>query len=64
MADLRDLLIKLGFDGARSLLQSGNLVFQSRGRTTDEIERLLGGRKREAAWPSDGLLCADRCRAE
>jgi len=27
MADLRDLLVKLGFDGVRSLLQSGNLVF-------------------------------------
>jgi uncharacterized protein (DUF1697 family) len=41
MADLRDLLVELGFDGVESLLQSGNLAFQSRGRTTDGIERLL-----------------------
>jgi uncharacterized protein (DUF1697 family) len=34
MAELRDLLTQLGFDNARSLLQSGNLVFRSRRRTT------------------------------
>jgi uncharacterized protein (DUF1697 family) len=41
MADLRNLLVDLGFGDIRSLLQSGNLVFQSKGRTTDDIERLL-----------------------
>lgn len=41
MADLRDLFVKLGFGEVQSLLQSGNLVFQSEGRTTDEIERSL-----------------------
>ena len=41
MADLRDLLTRLGFAGARSLLQSGNLVFQSEGRTGAQLERLL-----------------------
>lgn len=41
MVDLRDLLTKLGFSDVRSLLQSGNLIFQSPGRKSDEIERLL-----------------------
>jgi uncharacterized protein (DUF1697 family) len=41
MSDLRDLLGALGFTGARSLLQSGNLVFESDGRTGAELERLL-----------------------
>jgi uncharacterized protein (DUF1697 family) len=42
MSDLRDLLTELGFVDARSLLQSGNLVFRrdSRGET-DLIEILL-----------------------
>jgi uncharacterized protein (DUF1697 family) len=41
MAELRDLMTRLGFDGTRSLLQSGNLVFQSDGRTDAQVERLL-----------------------
>jgi uncharacterized protein (DUF1697 family) len=41
MADLRDLLARLGFTGARSLLQSGNLVFRSRARASTQLERLL-----------------------
>jgi uncharacterized protein (DUF1697 family) len=41
MSDLRDLLAKLGFVGARSLLQSGNLVFHTNTRTAAELERLL-----------------------
>lgn len=41
MADLRDLLTRLGFVDARSLLQSGNLVFRSDGRTGAHLERLL-----------------------
>ncbi len=41
MAELRDLLTQLGFDNARSLLQSGNLVFRSKARTTAQLERLL-----------------------
>src|SRR5262249_43719650 len=36
-----DLLGALGFAGAQSLLQSGNLVFESDGRTGPELERLL-----------------------
>jgi len=41
MSDLRDLLTELGILGARSLLQSGNLVFQSNTRTDGDLERLL-----------------------
>ena len=46
MADLRDLLAALGFGDARSLLQSGNLVFQSGRRSPAQVERLL---EKEAA---------------
>jgi len=41
MADLRDLLTKLGFTEVRSLLQSGNLIFQGQRKTTAQLERLL-----------------------
>src|SRR5262245_30325435 len=41
MSDLRDLLGALGLAGAKSLLQSGNLIFESDGRAGAELERLL-----------------------
>ena len=41
MSDLRDLLTQLGFESARSLLQSGNLVFRCDARTAGELERML-----------------------
>ena len=41
MSELRDLLTQLGFESARSLLQSGNLVFRSDSRTDADLERLL-----------------------
>ncbi|HEY3132341.1 MAG TPA: DUF1697 domain-containing protein [Acidobacteriota bacterium] len=41
MSELRDLLTQLGFLDARSLLQSGNLVFRSESRTSASLERLL-----------------------
>jgi uncharacterized protein (DUF1697 family) len=41
MSDLRELLETLGFPGAKSLLQSGNLVFESNRRTGAELEHLL-----------------------
>ncbi len=41
MADLRELLTQLGLADARSLLQSGNLVFGANGRTSARLERLL-----------------------
>jgi uncharacterized protein (DUF1697 family) len=41
MADLRQLLTDLGFEDARSLLQSGNLVFRGSRRTGAALERVL-----------------------
>ena len=41
MADLRAFLTELGFDDARSLLQTGNLVFRSKGRTGAALEEFL-----------------------
>ena len=41
MADLRAMLTKIGFASVQTLLQSGNLVFQSDGRDGGELERLL-----------------------
>ncbi len=41
MARLRDLATDLGFQGARTLLQSGNLVFQCRRRPDGTLERVL-----------------------
>ena len=41
MADLRDMLSRMGLANARSLLQSGNVLFESRPRTTSQLERLL-----------------------
>jgi uncharacterized protein (DUF1697 family) len=46
MADLRDLLTKLGFEDVRSLLQSGNLVFRGQPGSGSEIACLL---EKEAA---------------
>jgi len=41
MSDLKDLLGTMGLTGAKSLLQSGNLVFHSDGRKAADLERLL-----------------------
>jgi uncharacterized protein (DUF1697 family) len=41
MADLRDLFDALGFPDARSLLQSGNVVFHGDRRTPAAVEGLL-----------------------
>jgi len=41
MSDLLALLKRLDFDDARTLLQSGNLVFRTVGKTATQLERLL-----------------------
>lgn len=41
MADLRDLVTKLGFANVQSILQSGNLVFQARAQASAQLEREL-----------------------
>jgi uncharacterized protein (DUF1697 family) len=46
MSEVRNLLTELGFDRVRSLLQSGNLIFQSKERTGIDLEDFL---EKEAA---------------
>jgi uncharacterized protein (DUF1697 family) len=41
MTDLRELLTEIGFKDARSLLQSGNLVFGSDARVGSQLESVL-----------------------
>lgn len=41
MARLRQFFAELGFDGARTLLQSGNVVFRGTGPTDAALEELL-----------------------
>jgi uncharacterized protein (DUF1697 family) len=41
MSALKDLLAKLGFDNARSILQSGNLIFRSDPRDSTGLENML-----------------------
>ena len=41
MADLRALIIDLGFDDVHTLLNSGNAVFRSKGSTGANLENLL-----------------------
>jgi uncharacterized protein (DUF1697 family) len=41
MTDLRNFLTQLGFEEVRSLLQSGNVVFDSKTRMGAELERFL-----------------------
>jgi uncharacterized protein (DUF1697 family) len=41
MSDLREMLTKLGFQDAQSLLQSGNLIFRGGKRSPEQLERLL-----------------------
>ena len=47
MSDLRDFVTDLGFDDVRSLIQSGNLVFQGGARTGADLERMLEVAARE-----------------
>jgi uncharacterized protein (DUF1697 family) len=41
MSAVRDLVSDLGFAGVKTILQSGNLVFESDGQTGDRLENLL-----------------------
>lgn len=41
MSDLRNLATELGFGGARSILQSGNLIFRCDARTGVDLENVL-----------------------
>jgi len=41
MSELRDMLTALGFAEARSLLQSGNLIFRAAGKSAPKLEAML-----------------------
>jgi uncharacterized protein (DUF1697 family) len=41
MAALKEMFETLGFEGARSLLQSGNVLFDAAARKTNELESFL-----------------------
>jgi uncharacterized protein (DUF1697 family) len=41
MAELREMLVKMGFGDVRSLLQSGNLAFRGKARASAPLERVL-----------------------
>ena len=45
MADLRDLLAGLGFPDAKTLLNSGNIVFDGGNKTTAALEQAFQARK-------------------
>ncbi len=47
MADLRAFLAELGFTDAKSLLQSGNIVFRGGSRTGSALERFLEGESKK-----------------
>ncbi len=47
MADLRDLLGEMGFTGVRTLLQSGNVVFDAPRQTGSKLEKLLESKTEE-----------------
>jgi len=42
MAGLREMFTELGFADAKTLLQSGNVVFTGKGKTPTALERALG----------------------
>lgn len=52
MADLREFLARLGLADAKTLLQSGNVVFRSEGKTAGALENFL--EKETAALGSGG----------
>jgi uncharacterized protein (DUF1697 family) len=61
MADLRDLLMHLGFRDVRSLLQSGNLLFRGNTQTGNQLERLLEAEARQRlALQTDIIVRAAR----
>jgi uncharacterized protein (DUF1697 family) len=59
MSHLRDFVIELGFSEARTLLQSGNLVFRGDGRTGAALEQLLETEAAERlGLQADFLVCS------
>jgi uncharacterized protein (DUF1697 family) len=65
MAGLRDLLTKLGFASPQTILQSGNVVFQSQRRDSVQLERLLEQEvKKKLDLQADFIVrTAEECKA-
>jgi uncharacterized protein (DUF1697 family) len=65
MADLRELLMQLGLSDAKSLLQSGNLVFRAEATTGAYLEHLLevGAEKRLALQTEFFVRSAEEWKA-
>ena len=53
MAELRDMLTTLGFEDAKTLLQSGNAVFRCPAKTPAKLEQLLEAESKKRL----GLTC-------
>ena len=53
MAELRDLLTRLGFEDAKTLLQSGNAVFRGAAKAPPKLEALLEAETKKRL----GLTC-------
>ena len=61
MADLRELLTRLGLRGVETLLQSGNFVCQSDARNAAELERLVeGAAAKQLGLTTDVLVRSDK----
>ena len=64
MAELRELCAELGFERARTDIQSGNVVFSSRLRPGAAETRLAAGLERRFGFPVDVVVrTADQWRA-
>jgi uncharacterized protein (DUF1697 family) len=61
MADLRELLTRLGMRDVQTLLQSGNVVFRSDVRSAAELEGLIeGAAAKQLRLTTDVLLRSDK----
>src|SRR5262249_47347291 len=54
MEELRTFFAKLGYDGAKTLIQSGNVVFRSEDAPAKAAKRIADGFKR--TWPFDASI--------
>ncbi len=62
MADLREVCAGLGFRKVRTVLQSGNVVFESTGKAAGSLERLLEAETKKRLGVA--TTCAIRTAAE
>jgi uncharacterized protein (DUF1697 family) len=60
MAELRALLVSLGMSGVRSLLQSGNLVFESNDGRSEQLESMLEEAAKQRLGPQTDFVVRTR----